>query len=58
MDEFVVWLGVQFCLFAILGNVKELESMFPSILRIKYNHRNITILAAILDLSVNDGLIV
>ena len=47
------------CLFvAILGDVKELESMFLSILRIKYNHRNITILAAILDLSVKDGLIV
>ena len=43
---------------AILGDVKELESMFPSVLRIKYNHRNVTILAAILDLSVNDGLIV
>ena len=57
MEELYGW--EYSCLFvAILGYIKELKSMFPSILRIKYNHRNITILAAILDLSVKDGLLV
>ena len=57
MEELCGW--EYSCLFVtILGFIKELKSMFPSILRIKYNHRNITILAAILDLSVNVGLIV